>query len=412
MGIFSKPKTPDPYQTAQAQADANRVGQITPQGNLTYGKMDESGNFTPNTSREVVQVSESPDQQYLRQQREGIASALMGVPIASTNDIRLSLPGSALSGLPAGAKSNITGGLNKVENAADIGALLPSVSNDYSADAQRAADATYGLGLARLDPYFQEQRRATNTDLVNRGLPVGGEAYGTEMDRLDRSQGEQMRNLALSSILAGNDQSARLFDQAIRGRESEYGIQSGILGLSEQQRAQRFNEQMAEQALAEQIRQNRVGEQFGGFDRALGRELSLSGLENQRLGLASQLSSNTPNFVNVPGIDIAGLINQNYQTQSNQYASDNQALGNLLGNAAMAAGMFLSDARLKENITPSGLHGKYPLYEFNYIGNSMRYIGVMAQEVREIDPDAVHNVDGLLMVDYDKINVPFIEVVQ
>ena len=62
----------------------------------------------------------------------------------------------------------------------------------------------------------------------------------------------------------------------------------------------------------------------------------------------------------------------------------------------------ISDRRLKSNISqvgslPSGLN----LYRFRYTGETTDYVGVMAQEVLEVAPEAVvTGADGFLLVDY------------
>lgn len=61
-----------------------------------------------------------------------------------------------------------------------------------------------------------------------------------------------------------------------------------------------------------------------------------------------------------------------------------------------------SDRRLKSNISqvgslPSGLN----LYRFRYVNETTDYVGVMAQEVLEVAPEAVvTGADGFLLVDY------------
>src|ERR1700739_3650121 len=66
------------------------------------------------------------------------------------------------------------------------------------------------------------------------------------------------------------------------------------------------------------------------------------------------------------------------------------------------SGIAPSDRRLKSNISqvgslPSGLN----LYRFRYLGETTDYVGVMAQEVMEVAPQAVvASADGFLMVDY------------
>jgi hypothetical protein len=68
---------------------------------------------------------------------------------------------------------------------------------------------------------------------------------------------------------------------------------------------------------------------------------------------------------------------------------------------------FMSDMRMKEKIqrmgtSPSGI----PIYEFNYIGDNNRYSGVMAQDLIEMNIDAVSMDDsGFYAVNYNNIDV-------
>ena len=72
----------------------------------------------------------------------------------------------------------------------------------------------------------------------------------------------------------------------------------------------------------------------------------------------------------------------------------------------------ISDIRVKENIEQIGVSGQgHNIYEFNYIGNSTRYRGVMAQDVARTRPMAVDILDGgLLAVNYGMIDVDMEEV--
>ena len=68
---------------------------------------------------------------------------------------------------------------------------------------------------------------------------------------------------------------------------------------------------------------------------------------------------------------------------------------------------YMSDVRMKEKIqrmgtSPSGI----PIYEFNYIGDNNRYSGVMAQDLIEMNIDAVSIDDsGFYKVNYNNIDV-------
>ena len=68
---------------------------------------------------------------------------------------------------------------------------------------------------------------------------------------------------------------------------------------------------------------------------------------------------------------------------------------------------MFSDIRLKEKIKKTGtsLSG-IPIYEFNYIGDADRYSGTIAQDLLEINPDAVSmDTSGYYKVNYDNIDV-------
>ena len=75
--------------------------------------------------------------------------------------------------------------------------------------------------------------------------------------------------------------------------------------------------------------------------------------------------------------------------------------------AGQESGPMASDMKLKENIikvgnSPSGIN----VYEWNYIGKSQRYRGVLAQELLESHPEAVTMCpNGFLGVYYGKIDV-------
>lgn len=84
--------------------------------------------------------------------------------------------------------------------------------------------------------------------------------------------------------------------------------------------------------------------------------------------------------------------------------------GNSYDPAAAANGLPWSDERLKENIVAAGFENTFPVYEFSYVNDSRRFIGVMAQEIQKVAPYAVHEREGFLCVNYDAIGVEFREV--
>ena len=115
---------------------------------------------------------------------------------------------------------------------------------------------------------------------------------------------------------------------------------------------------------------------------------------------------------------LSNLLNANV----NQYInSQDSALGDLGAIAGGVASVYKSDERLKENIDEVGVDQRtaLTLYEFNYkkeFGDpSIRYRGVMAQEVELSYPDAVFTrTDGVFKgyktVDYGMLGIQMKEV--
>jgi hypothetical protein len=92
--------------------------------------------------------------------------------------------------------------------------------------------------------------------------------------------------------------------------------------------------------------------------------------------------------------------------QQNDFLGD---ISQVVGIAGTLAGMppFPSDERLKDNVTYIGKSGKHNVYSWEWndkakeLGINTPNIGVMAQEVMEINPDAVSmNDNGYLQVNY------------
>lgn len=81
---------------------------------------------------------------------------------------------------------------------------------------------------------------------------------------------------------------------------------------------------------------------------------------------------------------------------------------NLMGTGLAAAGIYnllgFSDRRLKREIRQVGMHpAGVPLYTFKYLWSDTPEIGVMADEVEKVKPEAVMSLGGLKMVNYSML---------
>jgi len=86
-------------------------------------------------------------------------------------------------------------------------------------------------------------------------------------------------------------------------------------------------------------------------------------------------------------------------------AAEGGGIGQALGTAATVAAAFgYSDRRLKKNIKKIGrlMNGLY-VYTFNYIWGGQSHIGVMADEVKKVIPEAVVKMYGYDLVNYTKV---------
>lgn len=111
---------------------------------------------------------------------------------------------------------------------------------------------------------------------------------------------------------------------------------------------------------------------------------------------------------------LSSVLNAQTQAYINSNDSVFGDVGGILGGVAglSQAGLF-SDRRLKENIRPVGFDEgtQLTLYEFNYKGRpGTRYVGVMADEVEVLHPEAVVEQDGYLAVNYAQLGLKLTEV--
>ncbi len=388
----SQPKARD---LIDAQSKANQINQNTPFGSLTYG-VDSTGRTTANYN---------PSQAF-----SGLASSLGNYAQNNLNDsLSLGEIRNNLNSAGASAKGIRTGLTelgnpdNLTANLGNFGSIdtsgLPNINQDFGAQSQQAQDAFYQSGQQLLRPQQDLQRRRTIQSLADQGLPISGEAYNGELNRLDTQQGLQNNQLAAQAIQAGNQRQNELYSQALQGNNQLFGQQSTMANLADSQRQQQFGENQGVFNAQAQNRNQLYNENQGIADFALRKQMGLAGLSNQNAAMAQQLLQ--PQQLGVQGVDAAGIIN-------GVTANKNAATGQLLQTGGtLAAAAMMSDSRLKENISIAGEHNGFPLYEFNYKGETGRYRGVMAQDVEKIKPEAVVEMNGFKAVRYDMINVPF-----
>lgn len=102
------------------------------------------------------------------------------------------------------------------------------------------------------------------------------------------------------------------------------------------------------------------------------------------------------------GLSAGQLVTQAGQ-QSESKSKSKPGLGGFLGQ--VAGGIAASDRRLKKNIHKLGeMTNGLGVYQYRYLNNEGPYVGVMADEVEKIKPEAMGpTIDGYKTVDYGKL---------
>lgn len=216
--------------------------------------------------------------------------------------------------------------------------------------------------MGRLNPALDRRRQNIETQLATQGITRGSEAWENAQQDLS---------------FAEND----AFSQALQQAMSAYDT---ITGRQVQGRQQSLQEQ------------------------AWLRSLPINELNAVLTG--NQV--NTPQFGNFQnqtttrGADVLGATTAagNYATDvyNQQAASRDNMISGLfqLGSSAARA----SDIRVKENVKRVGYtDGGLPVYTYNYVGSPVVEMGVMAQDVERVNPNAVVEVGGVKHVRYAEI---------
>lgn len=207
---------------------------------------------------------------------------------------------------------------------------------------KQAADSVFKAFSDRYQPVFERQSNHLQDRLVNQGIPVGSEAYSRAMSDMSQTQNDALQQAAYQSVQAG-----------------------------------------------QQARNNEIANNLSIF--------SAFNPLNHYTGSTAQ--GNASMYDNAYNSQLA-------QFQAQQQAKQNMANGwlNLGTQAGLGMlGWLSSDARIKENLRPVGqLFNGLTVYAFNFPGEQTTRIGLVAQEVQQLIPEAVTETDeGLLAVDYD-----------
>lgn len=388
MGKPSAPAPPDYAAAAKEQGVANvnsalatnylnQANQVTPYGNLTYsyskpadtgtvdfsgysynpqlgyyangsgqaytntalaGKTDANGgHYLPDGTyipQTTVTTTLSPEQQKLYDQQTSIGTQL--------NDL-------AARGI---------GYVDQASSKPIDQSTLPSLNTGLtlSPDAVALRDKITDAYMQRLQPMLDQQRSAMDTKLANQGITVGSQAWNADQDSFNRGLNDQR----MAALLAGD-----------------------------QEQQNQFNRGLASATFGNQARQQAIQE--------------ADYFKNQPLNMLNALRSGNqvsmPQFSNWSGgasVQAAPSYQataDSYQAALDKYKTEMSASNALLGGLASIGGSAItkfSDRRLKQGVRRIGqLANGLAVYAYTYIWGGPEQVGVMADEVAKIKPEAI-----------------------
>ena len=311
-------------------------------------------------------------------------------------------------GVNSAAYQNAQGILGRNQNDATNQALYSAIgagTTEQNVLAQQALQQGQFANSAAAQEYSQNQGQAAfNNQAVQQGL------------NSNLAQG----NFSNSAQAQQNSQNAAALAAANAAQQQQYtqNLGSAAFGNQTQEAANSMAAQQAafgNTAQEQQFSQQQSAAAANNAARSQGLQ-EAAYIQNQPINQLSALESmgqvQAPQAAPVPQTsvaptDVLGAYALNQQQQQANYqaqlAQQNSLLGGLF-NLGSSAAMIASDMRLKRDIRkvgtrPDGLG----VYLFRYLWSDIQYLGLMAQEVLWVKPQAVGRIGPWLAVDYGRV---------
>lgn len=265
--------------------------------------------------------------------------------------------------------------------------------SDADVYAARQGDIDNQVGTALAD--VRSGQANTTNQMIRQAM-----RYGWSPDKLAQMAGSQGMTMASQQAAAAN-----------AARNAGIANTRGLMMQDRQMRqadlAREWGKKMDVAGLYRGLTgasQGAYGLSLGAGNNAVGNSMTPA---NQLLG-ANQAAAGT--IMQGKGLQIQGLgniLNSQTSVYNTKAQNSGSGIGSAVGAIGSMAAAFMSDRRLKENITVVGQYKNgLTKYEFNYIGDSKRYRGVMADEVELAYPEAVVvDGNGVRMVRYDLLGI-------
>jgi hypothetical protein len=283
--------------------------------------------------------------------------------------------------------------------------------------AQQLAAQQFGVGQGA--QAFQQALAARQQLMGEQGQVFGETAQARQLGSAEAQQqfAQQMALRQLAGAETGD-----IFGRSLAAQQAAAALQGQTFGQSLAARQALLAQQQQQQAANLAIRGQLIGERGQLFSQDLAARQAMLGERvaeqerafQQRFNIAqlgqAAAAGQAANVQAAAG-NIGGLLTQQANAiaagqvgAANARAQFGQGLvqaGTTLGAAAILAPVAPSDRRIKTDIVRIGaMDNGLPLYSFRYKGKSDVHMGVMAQDVEKVKPEAVIEINGVKHVNY------------
>jgi hypothetical protein len=246
----------------------------------------------------------------------------------------------------------------------------------------------------------------------DRASELAGQAGADVTSAFDNAQSMQTRNLARSGINPSSGKALAL--------GNETNIARAVAGASAANKA-RDSARLEGYSLTDRAANTLAGYPAMGMS-ATGQGASIAAnginIANSGVGGMSAGLGSASQMAGSMGSNATGMYNAqaNYKLGSDKNAADADPFASILGAGAKLGAAYIgSDRRLKQDIQLVGVDPAtgLNLYEFSYLDDPdmRRFVGVMADEVRPVMPDAVvTGPNGYDWVNYSMLGIEMQEV--
>jgi hypothetical protein len=241
-----------------------------------------------------------------------------------------------------------------------LAGLLPSGGFNPNIDSSALRQSYINEGMSDVTPQWQRDDQAFNVLASERGIPIGSEIWDNERNRTDEQRGDYVQSLTNQAHSAAAADEARQFSQQLTEHNVPFSDFSNF------------------------------------YNSVQGMQAGLQGRDSPLVAASA------------PNVDVAGITarydQQNLANWQAKQQASSAGMGSLLQFGGGLLGM-LSDERAKEDIAPIGeTYDGQQIYSYSYKADPEHntHIGLMAQEVEKVHPEAVNEVGGVKFVNYGK----------